>query len=165
MLRKTKLDVLGSVYSYVCSEPSVGVGSISANIGGVVMSLSEAVISVADEMEKTASDPTCPEVVLRAFLRSFARELRTAVKASGGSSPFPSPVDHQRAIDQCRAEFRGKKEKQEEASDGRMVEVVGGPYNLTYVNIDSSMPLDAKTKLDEVSIYALREDNKLHFVG
>src|ERR1700730_2918135 len=83
------------------------------------MSLSDAVLAVAEAMEKEASEAS------PALLKSFARELRTALTAAGPQlAAAPLAVDMELAgltpmavrqhpavrsmIDRAREEFRGK---------------------------------------------------------
>lgn len=78
------------------------------------MALADAVLAVAEAMEDDAAHTEGDYTVkaFRSVLRSFARELRTAVKASEGTAPAtPAPAPqlmHRELIEKARAEFAGK---------------------------------------------------------
>lgn len=139
------------------------------------MSLSEAVLSVADEMEKLANDRSevMSETILRSFMRSFAREIRTAVKASGndnqkGQQNLISPqLQHVKMIEEARKEFRKDGAKRltdfEERTDPKFVQVVGGSSDGVLVPVDPTMPINARTCVGG-EVYELRDDGMLHSV-
>ena len=117
------------------------------------MSLSEAVLAIADEMEG--------EIENRLLL-SYAKQLRIAVKASGGSDrPAPAVEDPTIAWKAAaRREFAQKGE-----SESRSVEVVGLPGSddmPTYANIAGDMPFNAKTFV-QGCVCILAEDGRLHY--
>lgn len=148
------------------------------------MSLEAAVTIIADNMEKEAEDLKGKEET-RYFcmsLKSFARELRTAVKASEGSSLGFGPMNPMAAlltgvgpqtsennplIKAAREEFRNKKRKTEaeEGLAANMIELVeAGTDNSTptFVEFPNEAPVGAKTEIAG-KVYELKEDRKLHF--
>lgn len=132
------------------------------------MSLKEAVLDIADILQEEAEARAGggEPVVVRLLLQS-ARMLRNAVKAAGDAPnpsilPFAaSPLSqHQQMIDQARMEFRQHQQK-EESSEPRMLLVVGGPDDGTYIGMDPSMPVGARTNING-QVYKLGEDGQLH---
>ncbi len=147
------------------------------------MSLSEAVLVVVEAMEAEAVEP-CEHAapaeveILRRALKSYARELRVAIKASAGATASPptnpfglaagwvSPqAQHAQAIDQAREEFRKHKQRgdAEEGLDGKMVEARGGPCEGTFVNVPSDVTPGMKS-LIAGGVYQFGEDNILHYL-
>lgn len=147
------------------------------------MSLSEAVLTVVEAMEAEAGEKWPCEsgsfdvavmrvAALQKALKSYARELRVAVKASAGSAAPPttgwgsliSPqAQHAQMIDLAREEFRKHKQRgeAEEGMDGKMVMARGGPCDGTMVNV----PNDVTPKMRSIiagGVYEYGEDNLLH---
>ena len=130
------------------------------------MSLSEAVLEVASVMQDDAEVfSESGEAEAARKLRSYAQQLRIAVKASEGQ-PTVSPMagmllgdtgasQHREMIDKARAEFRSQ--KAEEASE-RMLELHGGPGDDSLISVSADMPTGAYT-LVAGARYQLRTEN------
>lgn len=132
------------------------------------MSLSDAVLAIADAMEEEAKDGECH--ISPRTIRSFARELRTAVKASAGSQLVNLALadsagigSHQAFIDAERAKIRDAKAKAgaEERNAEQMVECRGGGADGTLAEIASEMPVGAKC-LVAGQVYKLCNDDGLY---
>lgn len=147
--------------------------------------LSDAVLEIAAEMETEAtaerdSNLTAEQLLLafRIFFRSYARSLRTAVKASEGTviagqsmtkegqQLFPSPeAQHAFMIEQAKQEFRRARQRGEgqEEAEPIMRVVADGPCSGDSYPTSPSMPVGAKMEVAGL-IYCLKPDNKLHHV-
>ena len=116
------------------------------------MSLAEAVLEVADAMDEVGKESKkAGNSGAAVVLMSFARELRTAVKASAGTEAKPSAslapeFQHLVEIEKARKQVREERMKGvgADASEPRMVEAVGGGLDGTMVAVDSGMPVGAK---------------------
>lgn len=126
------------------------------------MGLAEAVLDVVTRMEEWATpddDQHSHEV------RGFARELRTAVKASEGmltrpQNPFEA-LERKAKEDRMRKELKAKADR-EEGNTPKSVEIVGGPYDDTWTEVNGSMPVGAYMFVGELR-HQLRGDGKLHY--
>ncbi len=127
------------------------------------MSLADAVLAVATEMETEAEK--CVHTEDACLMRSFAKQLRLAVKASQGNfSPqttvLPSQVMEDRAK-QIRLRDQRIQAEQEEASRELMV-LHGGKSDATMTPVQRNMPIGAKIIRDG-EVYVLGEDGRLCF--
>lgn len=150
------------------------------------MTLAEAVLELADEMEREAADlkDAEPTGYMVMTLKGYAKQLRIAAKVA---TPPPAPaivpslspaVQHAAAIEAARAEFKGKVNQipngsldraaaLEEGFDGKLTELVGCPDDPndgtpTMIQFPPDAPVGAKTALPS-GVYVLQEDRKLHF--
>ena len=136
------------------------------------MSLDVAVLGVAEamELESTNHSSQSPTSFI---LLSFARELRTAVKAAEGvanqqtASPYFTAEDqHRTMIDQARAELRRAKLQSdaEEKLSPRLCQIADGPWEGTTVPVAPNAGNGFVASFDE-NKYQLRADGKLYLVG
>ncbi len=135
------------------------------------MSLAEAVEAVAEGMDETIadlSDDPASKTFVR-ILRSFARELRTAVKASGG---IPNPpqitmipqAQHAVMIEQERMKIRAQKAVENRPDDDgpAMALCVGGENDNTTIPCDPTMPVGARTLIGK-EVYQKQQNGQLKF--
>ena len=136
------------------------------------MSLAEAVLTIAEEMDKESRlvrEVDIYRQLLDISLKSFAQQLRIAVRASGSDAriiPELLPeTQHALMIGEAREEFRKAKDSVagEETSATMMVEMEGGLGHDSLVAIDASMPVGAKTLIAN-QVYVLQADHKLHLL-
>jgi hypothetical protein len=135
------------------------------------MSLKDAIIMVAESMEEDAKSSEL-KTGLGLILKSYARELRTAVKADEREVKDSLPIAfdasqagalHRIQIEKAKEEFRSKKEKQLEKESTVMMEIVGlEEEEGTIVQMPAEMPVGARTNLNG-NIFVKGEDNKLHY--
>src|SRR5258708_26954535 len=127
------------------------------------MSLQEAILLVADAMDKDSQDKDIPQAVLSAYMRAYARELRTAVASAKQERGVESATNfmvpehqHRIMIDKAREEFRREKEKGEvqERHSSRMVEVGSGEFAGNMIEVGSTMPVGAKCHVNN-KVYEL----------
>lgn len=124
------------------------------------MSLQQAILDIADQMENESPD-----------VKRWAAMLRITVKASESTAPLISPlVSNQLAIREAELNLARdiekrvvKKQLTQEENIGQMTEVVGGNSDCEYVPIAGEMPVGARTKING-QVYELRTDRKLYFV-
>lgn len=135
------------------------------------MSLAEAVLQVAADMEKAATwgDNTPPHVMtLAAEMVGFVRTLRMVVKATAGEFPRQDNVRfghiRQQVLDAKGGEEAAKilmeRAKREDATD-RMIHVADGPHKGLYVTISGAMPVGANTFIMG-EVHWLGADGDLH---
>ena len=139
------------------------------------MSLAEAVLDVADEMEKTEWD--AHEVA--PVVRGWAKQLRTAVKSAGGAQAEAPPpgsfligtdrtsaaAQHATMIERARQEARLSKQKGEvkELLEPRMVLIAGGSLDGDHLLVPQDMPVGAKTEVPGGEVCVLGADGCLHY--
>lgn len=140
------------------------------------MSLKQAVVAVAAEMEEYAGG--IAEAIVARGILGFARQLRTACLAAGdGSLPAmpdsPGMQDYNAwlanaalikkdAERAARAAEVNRRAKLEEGLGERLVELVGaedGP--VTYHAVPPDMPVGAFTQVGD-TVYQLHTDGRLH---
>ena len=129
------------------------------------MSLSEAVLEIVGEMEETESATSMERIyhILSEKVRSWAKQLRRAVKAAEGSVPAKNEMmESLKALAQDREE-RLKKQAQEDvsAANTSMVLVAEGPSKDLFVVVDPQMPVGAKMFV-EGRVHELKADRKLY---
>ena len=139
------------------------------------MSLAEAMLDIAEQMDKDAlQSDTGDGVLVRLSLVNYAKQIRSAVKAAGtqpnniaSALVYHNPRSisledqHRTMVDQAREEFRKAKGKADIQEKGeRMVELVGQDE---LYPILACMPVGARMVIG-TQVYELRADNKLHFV-
>lgn len=144
------------------------------------MSLHEAVNLIADsmeeEVEELAKSNEGSQFVCR-LLKSYAKQLRIAVKAAGNPPQAFNPMmagavmlggglaggmgNHRDFIEQAKGEFAGKRGPEgkidrdpEGEFDGQMIMCKGGPSDGVHINVPPSMPQGAKT-VSEKGVYVL----------
>jgi len=137
------------------------------------MSLGEVILDIAEAMEAEASHWAEGQA-----LRSYATQLRIAVKAAGGNvSPAAAPLVYDEAfnrnmIEQAKRELRASRERgpveegplnpsMAEVADGPMAGAAGEAPN--HVPVDPGMPTGA-TCVVGAHVYELRADRKLWYV-
>ena len=140
------------------------------------MGLQDAVQEIVARME-ARGDKYAKEghEILSLTIGSFVDQLKTALKASEGTSSassFPINDDlsatafHHRMVEQARLEMKKSKSEQEvnkeESYGDSMRECVGGPANGDMVVVDPTMPVGANMYVLG-KVYQLREDGKLHY--
>lgn len=143
------------------------------------MSLHEAVLDIAKDMEENSSDEAW-------LIRGWAKQLRMVVKAAGlpldaeaiGKAALKtfleSPVSprikdvSKETFDRIKAEEAQREKeiaeevKKQEASGASMTECVNGGLHGTFVTIDPKMPVGAKTLFGS-EVYWLNSDGRLHY--
>lgn len=134
------------------------------------MSLKEAVLDVADQLEQEAvAVKNNVGVQAHKILARYANLLRLVVKASGEAGQvqafnpaFSSPAaQHAKMIEEARAEFRRGDRPPAEERATRAIEVVGvDPPQMVPVAAD--MPSGAFTEVPGVGKCQLRSDGRLH---
>lgn len=108
------------------------------------MALADAVLVVADAMEKTVRECiTNDSTTIEAFhslakqTQSYIRELRTAVKAAEGQQPIPTNAAdfHRQQIDKHREEFRGRVKHidTDGSAETHVVEIADGDGTLVHI--------------------------------
>ncbi len=141
------------------------------------MSLKDAVLGIAEEMDDHAAADTNP-IGERHLARMWARQLRTACKAAGDTpSPgvvglaaplMPAAIQHQVMIEKAREEFRQQKERagladgitRAQTGGERLVECLEGPFDGTMNPAPEVLEEGAHTLVGGVR-YTFRE-GKLH---
>lgn len=114
------------------------------------MSLAEAVIEIAEEMEGSIGDVQAKEI------HSWAKQLRRAVKAAEnlipqGTNSMSAAMQHFTEIENAKKEFRDLKKKSVvEETEGRMAMIVGGPSDGTYFPIVGDVPFGALVPIDDM---------------
>lgn len=146
------------------------------------MSLADAVTEIADQMEEEAADVKNEGPhgsFLCNSLRGWARQLRTALKASEGAAPpapvqnplLPAPLQHFAAIEEERRKIREARRKEavsgdlEGAFEEKLVAIAGTDKEdgvETMIRIPNNMPVGARCPI-EGKWFKLKEDNKLHY--
>lgn len=141
------------------------------------MSLKEAILEVAAEMEAHAIKDTNP-IGERTLAKLWAAQLRIACKAAPDTPAvpqgmaqalMPAPVQHAMMIEKAREEFRKNKQGQQVAEKitaiqtggERMLELVGGDNDGVMWPAPADLPEGAKTKVG-VDVYTFR-NGKLEF--
>ena len=145
------------------------------------MSLAEAVLDMADEMEKIDWDRhmSCPTEGVTYVVNGWAKQLRTAVKAAGGvQAEAPPPgsfligtdrtsaaAQHATMIERARQEARLGRQKAgvEELLEPRMVVIVGGNSDGDCLLVPHDMPVGAKTQVPGGEICVLKANGQLHY--
>ncbi len=124
------------------------------------MSLSEAILDMAEEMIREADDIKPVNEMTWMTLRNYAKQLKSVVKAAETTSPpenvqqesvFLHPdAQHFQMIEQARKELRDQKRKAEfqEGGEVRMAVCEGGPVDGDTVSVSSEMPAGARTMID-----------------
>lgn len=135
------------------------------------MALADAVLQIADEMEKESE--VCGPHCCVAYLKNYAQQLRLVVKASQCEAPpitAPTSIDtsvrryeeiQQRLAAKAREELAAV--MQRESQETTLAMCVGGPADGVMAPIAGGMPVGAKTKIDG-AVYRLAPDHKLHHV-
>lgn len=133
------------------------------------MALADAIALIADQMDEESQEhKTANNLICAGMLRSYARQLRTAVKAAEGGNTAPATpqvvpeLQHFQEIEKAKAELREqrKRAKMEEAHDNYAT-CVGGKADGVQAPI-ADMPVGAKTIIDG-DVYELK-GGKLVFV-
>ncbi len=138
------------------------------------MSLSEAILEIVEDIETEANTPNKYSPDARQQFTSFAKQLRRALKAAeshlpvnGISSPLASLIapeaQHTKFIEEARLKLREERQRasvQESDSDTMRV-IADGPEEGLSVMIPSSMPVDAKTRINNQT-YILKHDGQLY---
>lgn len=122
------------------------------------MSLAQAVLDVAAEMDEVAKDAVgtgCP-----LLLRSFARELRTAVKAAERDV---APVPSQGVPGGIVLPSHSRPGVPQEDGGERMAECVGGSFNGDMVPVPANVPVGAYLPVADAEVYRLDAGGKLTF--
>lgn len=145
------------------------------------MSLKEAMLELADQMDAEAEESAAASGTLAAArpLRAFARQIRTACKAAGDvfvpqstlpganrpdpvvSSPFQEAVYHRQMIEKAKGEFRPRREEAEEQVPTMRL-CVGGGWDGCMTGADPSMPVGANTVVGG-EVYTLNTVGELMF--
>lgn len=138
------------------------------------MALADAILEIAEEMDAEAVQYP-DDSSARADLVSFARQLRTAVKAAAPVSTPPYdlmtvPLDaafRQRELEEAeirRRTFEKVAEariEQAESQGTRFAEVADGPLEYTMVTVHPNMPIGAFTAFNG-HVYRMGDDGKLY---
>src|SRR5690242_10196872 len=113
------------------------------------MALSDAVLAIADAMEREADEPSSESNHTGRLIRSFARELRTAVKAAEGPhnpllglalADTSGEAYHRQQIEAAKKKLRQEREKTsvQEKDSAQMVEIRGGALDGTLHAVQAS---------------------------
>lgn len=139
------------------------------------MSLREAVLEIADQIDADVKESVEVEGELTtgaALLKSVSRQIRSAVKASGGDtqSAVGTPggiawIPGESSTLKRQLAQQAERDREEAAHRTRVEEGVAsnmalchnGPMDLVYVPLPSDMPKGAKTQI-EGAVYVLTED-------
>lgn len=138
------------------------------------MALVEALLEIANDMEKEANDPFLKDNIAGQIIRSYSKLIKIAVKSAENTQlqPIQSVPNWEK---EAHEEFR-KKNKQrleranlEEDFVGHQVEIVDGPLGgengvPNYWNLPVGGKVGSKAVLDSSYVYRLGEDDKLHFL-
>ncbi len=130
------------------------------------MSLAEAVLAVADEMEKDLKLGTVhPDSMLAIQFAGYVKQLRLVVKASQGnfspqSTVLPSQVMDDRAK-QIRLRDQRIQAEQEEASR-EMIMLHGGKSDGDMISVSQSFPVGTRMASGG-QVYQKREGGEFHF--
>lgn len=135
------------------------------------MSLADAVLDIAQEMEK-AADEGEQMLDLHAALCTYASQLRLVVKAAGGPPTLTVPPGFTMGADGkvhlANRDLRKPEPKDDSKGIGKgMVEIADGPMSddvSTLMEIDPSMPVGAKMFIGSY-VYQLGGDGKLHYAS
>ncbi len=135
------------------------------------MSLREAVLAIADEMEECSKSPE-PDVTgaWRDRMMSYVKQLRLSLKASEGEHRLTTILSsHDPVLEAVANREKERKLKQEmeyanraDASGPKMIEIVEEGTDTTLVDMPGDMPIGART-LIAGKVYQLKDDNKLHY--
>ncbi len=132
------------------------------------MSLSEAVLVVADAMEKDCDDHGSISLPI-SFVKGYVRELRNLVKAAQPeSSSFPKirqdgTIEGTKSVPKLSQPIRSVEEELGNMV-GNMIMMTGGHSDGVIVPFDGNAPRDGTAKtLMEGEVYVLLNDGKLHF--
>jgi len=129
------------------------------------MSLPEAVLAVAESMEKDAEGNSLPVQVVWQTMSDYAKQLRLIVKASQGNfSPqsivLPSQVMNDR-VKQIRLRDERIKAEEEEALKV-MTLLVGGKSDGVMISVPPKVSLGTKT-LQNGEVYIMEANARFHF--
>ena len=142
------------------------------------MSLSEAMLEIAADMEEEATTAWGHSDVVadlvRADYQKFAKMIRRAVKAAGDSPAKASPQQsfsswEAQQMAAARAEFRGKNKELAdkgallERFDGAVAEAIGGPLDATMVPFPTGKAAGELFYFEGVYAYRVGDDGKLHY--
>lgn len=145
------------------------------------MSLKEAVLEIATEMENEAKalEGTAGAEYARMTLRGFAKQLRVACKAAPDQGPAPSvpaapalglgaglvpeELQHFLGVQKAREDLRRAKNATDaqEIVEQRSVWIVGGPHDGACTQIPPQMPVGYRIERFGL-VYELRQDGNLH---
>lgn len=141
------------------------------------MSLQNAMIELADEMEKEIGDATDNKAI-KALVKGFSRSLRLLSKmADMPTTPIAQAINpaslmmqmtpesqHRQMIEQAKSEFRKSHDKIEDDIDTTAV-CVDGPEGGCSVCISTKMKPGMRTFVCNDLVYEMGDDGKLHFKG
>ncbi len=133
--------------------------------------LSEAILAIAEEMEQEV------EPVSKLSLKMYAKQLRIAVKASGGMQqqqafnpllidPSTATGQHFNEIEKARAEIRRQRDgaklvgDHQERVEPRMVQVLDGDLAGTYIPVDPRAPNGCTVIADAITFTLTAEGLK-----
>lgn len=112
------------------------------------MSLGEAVLSIADALEKECDSAS--DILPKSIIRSFIREMRTVVKASENNPRVPENFPgNEKMLHRQKIEEIKRKMKEENGEDSalRSVLVRGGPLDGTYLPIPGETLISSRMEI------------------
>lgn len=124
------------------------------------MSLAQAVLSIAEEMDKLVEGDS---PLLSIHLKSFARELKTAVIAADteGTVSRPSVMPSDVALEKARLAKKKQRVEQEELLATPLVRMEGGGMDGTLIPLTNKAPVGCKVPGENGEVYVLRGDRVL----
>ncbi len=139
------------------------------------MALEDAMLEIAEDMEKEGNDQFLKDTIGGQILRSFSKQIKRALKAAENTAPVESLYKKPDWEREAQEEFRKKNKLRmkmvgvEEDFLGQQVEIADGPLGCmdgipNYWSVPSGGKHGQKAILDNQFVYRLGEDNKLHFV-
>lgn len=132
------------------------------------MSLAEAVLSVAEEMEKEAKHfegDTSVSLTARIAIEAYAKQLRIAVKASQGNFPPQTTVLPEQVMEDRAKQIRLRDQQVEayqEENSRQLTLLQGGDSDGVAISAPPNLPVGAKT-LQAGQVYVKGEDQLFHF--
>ena len=143
------------------------------------MSLAEAVLAIADDLEIEAKNKEDWIDSTRLVFRSYVKQLRAAVKAAAGAQTEAPPPgsfligtdrtsaagQHATMIEKARREMQQGRQRAgvEELLEPRMVMIVGGSSDGDHLMVPQDMPVGAKIEVPGGEVCVLGADGKLHY--
>jgi hypothetical protein len=129
------------------------------------MSLAEAVLEIAEELEKESLVHEGEEQAIADVMRKIAKDLRRCVKAAGGTrAPNPNQTAVELSIKEQIEQARlAAKALAQDSRGEKIVVLEGGPLDGDNLIIDSGMPIGAFTSISG-NVYRLKDGNTLEHV-
>lgn len=139
------------------------------------MALQDALLQIADDMEKDANDPSAQGTFTKQYLQSYAKLIRTALKASEGSvQQNQVPIEKINWEREAHQEFRKKNTERTTMVDredgflGNQMEIADGPLGgsdglPTFGEVPPGGSIGCKTVIGGC-VYEIGADKRLYYV-